>query len=329
VRGWIRFSVISFMMLYLLLGCGELYLRRNPLLVGGGGGGNPALKQIYAGLYTANSLGLRGPEVEPSKSAGTRRLLMLGDSFTFGQGVRDGEVYPRIVESNLRTEAASAGNWEVVNAGNAGKDMTYHWRFLEERGWRLQPDLITVQFFANDLEPQEVAESGGGSRGEPWWARIIAWPYRTSYAVFFSKYRFQQLLTRLDPDAAGKYSLDGWYRQLLRELQRNGPGWQSFCRHSRAIQASARRHDVPLIFFLFPHAGVPSPRESLLLQGVESFLIGEGIEVVNLDGMWQNLSPEEQVVSPIDNHPSAAAHRVAAARILAALRARQLVPSAP
>ena len=63
-----------------------------------------------------NSFGLRSPEVSVPKPGGTVRILMLGDSFTFGFGAADDEVFSRRLEARLR-DAYPSRTIEVVNAG--------------------------------------------------------------------------------------------------------------------------------------------------------------------------------------------------------------------
>jgi len=45
---------------------------------------------------------------------GTRRVLVTGDSFTFGNGVDHEEAFPRVADTLLR---ASAEGWEILNLG--------------------------------------------------------------------------------------------------------------------------------------------------------------------------------------------------------------------
>ena len=55
-----------------------------------------------------NSLRLRDVEFGP-KRPGVRRVMVLGDSFTEGQGVKERDTYPRLLERRLN--AADPGRW--------------------------------------------------------------------------------------------------------------------------------------------------------------------------------------------------------------------------
>src|SRR4030095_5405262 len=51
--------------------------------------------------------GLRGPEIGP-KRPGSFRILVLGDSFAFGVGAREGETYPAQLQRILRSRGVRA-----------------------------------------------------------------------------------------------------------------------------------------------------------------------------------------------------------------------------
>src|SRR5438045_8089957 len=51
---------------------------------------------------TTNRWGMRGRDVSQQKPAGTKRILILGDSYTFGLYVNDDETYPAVLERLLR-----------------------------------------------------------------------------------------------------------------------------------------------------------------------------------------------------------------------------------
>lgn len=79
-----------------------------------------SLRPGYRGEFlgqqvSVNSLGLRGAEVAARKPAGRRRLLLFGDSITFGYGVGDDQTYA------YRLGALAGGRGlETVNAGVTG-----------------------------------------------------------------------------------------------------------------------------------------------------------------------------------------------------------------
>lgn len=104
-----------------------------------------------------NSLGLRGArELEKQKPEGTFRILVIGDSMTFGWGVEDDETFSSVLERNLNAVAAKAGiqkKFEVINAGfNGGFTIDGIYSWLVNKGFKMKPDLVVVSFFPyNDV----------------------------------------------------------------------------------------------------------------------------------------------------------------------------------
>lgn len=86
---------------------------------------------------STNSHGFRGPEL-----AGEKPILFLGDSFTLGYGVSDGEEFPQLVGQALGVPVLNRG---IGNAGQA------HWiKFLETEAATFHPRLVVLQFLVND-----------------------------------------------------------------------------------------------------------------------------------------------------------------------------------
>ena len=101
----------------------------------------------YRVEITINSLGLRNVELRPGENSG-RRILVLGDSFTFGWGVQDAEAFPAQVQDLLRK--AGFPDIDVINAGVTG------YGTVQEAGWfeRIQPhvqaDAVLLAFFVGN-----------------------------------------------------------------------------------------------------------------------------------------------------------------------------------
>jgi len=98
-----------------------------------------------------NGYGLRDDREYGAKRAGVTRVLVLGDSFTMGVGVRLEETVTRQLEQRL--DASPEGpRVEVVNAGVPGYGTTQEVRYLSAYGLALEPDVVLVGFFiGNDV----------------------------------------------------------------------------------------------------------------------------------------------------------------------------------
>jgi lysophospholipase L1-like esterase len=96
-----------------------------------------------------NSLGLRSAEVAQPKPAGVTRVLALGDSVTFGWGLRGEDAYPSQLASLLATLRPNP-RFEVVYAGISGYGTWQQALWLAETGLALQPDVVVVQAHLND-----------------------------------------------------------------------------------------------------------------------------------------------------------------------------------
>lgn len=113
-----------------------------------------------------NSLGLRSAEVTTAKPAGAFRILALGDSVTFGWGLRGEDAYPSQLASLLAT-LRPGHSFEVINAGVSGYGTWQQALWLREIGLSLQPDVVVVQAHLNDASDNLWGTLGwqGGEQG--------------------------------------------------------------------------------------------------------------------------------------------------------------------
>jgi len=99
-----------------------------------------------------NSLGLIGEEISIKKPNDVFRILMLGDSFTEGIHVDEGKNFCEQLQFLLNNGLPLAGKrFEVVNAGVSSFSPISEYLFLKRELLRLNPDLIILQMFANDI----------------------------------------------------------------------------------------------------------------------------------------------------------------------------------
>lgn len=109
--------------------------QRGTVEIGGDDGQDPHRYE-----FTTNAQGFRGPLVGWDKPEGTYRILAIGDSYTWGDGVPDDAVWVRLLEEDL----SGCAPVEVINAGFVGRNTVGEADYLDGKGARLSPDLVLV-----------------------------------------------------------------------------------------------------------------------------------------------------------------------------------------
>jgi hypothetical protein len=109
-----------------------------------------------------NSLGLRERPISLVKTAGKRRVLLIGDSVTFGTGVDAGWRFSDFIQRALKDDI------EVINAGVPGWGTDQELIYYESFGRRLDPDIVVVTFtMANDVVNNALDHLFLGSAPKP------------------------------------------------------------------------------------------------------------------------------------------------------------------
>jgi len=172
--------------------------------------------------------GVRGPALAP-KPEGRFRVLCLGDSHTFGWGVRDEECYPRLLEQELRARFDEDAA-DVVNAGTPTYGPWQSLDWLLEHGERFAPDFVVYQFFPVNDVANEMYVYGEfprcyderSARRYQSYERMEQWPERVDFWLRDHS-RCYQTWTLLNPDAdapavALAYGLRAWKGDAPDEL---------------------------------------------------------------------------------------------------------------
>jgi hypothetical protein len=122
----------------------------------------------FDAAYVINSLGLRDREISRDKPAGMSRILMLGDSFTEGNGVDQKETFSSRLQAMLN-QAGFGKRWQVINAGVGSYSPLLEYVYLKNGGLDLQPDLVILNFdlsdFYDDIQYTQLAEFD--AKGDP------------------------------------------------------------------------------------------------------------------------------------------------------------------
>lgn len=249
------------------------------------------------------------------------RILVVGDSFTWGGGVYVEDSYPRRLERRLwaadlpvrvEVETLSRPGWGTVEEAAA----------LARRWEGLRPDLLVVGYVLNDPLPSSGAEQEGlrapleRRRPETRWSR---WLYRRSTVVRFVWERLENTRQR----RAFRRHYD-----LLHSPEQ--PGWKQARRALGRMAAFARRDGVPAVLVIFPVFDFEQLQD-YAYQDVHRLVRrvgrGRGYQVLDLLPAYRAVEGRRLALVPFtDAHPTELAHRLAAEEIARFLLAEGLVP---
>jgi hypothetical protein len=100
--------------------------------------------------YRTNAHGLRDSDRSP-KDARTTRILVMGDSYTWGYAVAEDEAFPQTAERILKERGDM--DVEVINGGIPDYNTRQERRLLERLIPIYTPDTVLLAYVVNDAEP--------------------------------------------------------------------------------------------------------------------------------------------------------------------------------
>ncbi len=106
----------------------------------------------------SNSLGFRGPELSENKATGTFRILVFGDSSSFGWGVNQDQMYSELLAQQLTPGSLATQSdktFSAVEVGNfaiPGDSSEYGSLIFDQFASHYHPDLVILGFGANDAK---------------------------------------------------------------------------------------------------------------------------------------------------------------------------------
>jgi len=249
-----------------------------------------------AQTYRTNRYGLRGPDFPEQKEPGVTRVLVLGDSFVFGEGVNFEDTVTAQLERLLN--ARGSQTFEVINAAGATWDTICEVNYLESQGVAFEPDIIMVGYVLNDC---------GYDVGLDVWNNVTSTyqnrELRESYLVSY----VYGVIARVTVTRR-------FVAEMAASAREHRDKWElSFAALSRG-QEIAARIGARYIVFIYPFMYELSDHHPFTqLHGmVADYCRTHGIEVIDLLPDYMGLKATALWVHPSDPHPNAAGHRVAA-----------------
>lgn len=243
--------------------------------------------------FSTNQWGLRGPEIEKVKPHGTRRIAMLGSSYTVGAGVEAELTFPFLLQDylNERYSGAGADRFEVLNLAYPGESILRGSSRLENQALDFEVDIAIymsvteeTQFVVRNLRDVVKKET---TNVDPFLLSII------EQAEVTSDMSADEIQRRLRP-----------YDNQLLEW-----GYSEFARF-------AEKHGIVPIVFVLPRTGDTVSQYNNEWEYLSGIAREAGLTVVDLKGVYG--PPQERnnlKLAPWDWHPNAKGHELLARRI--------------
>jgi hypothetical protein len=262
-----------------------------------------------SGADRLNSLGFREHEFDSGKAPGVYRIAVVGDSFTYGNGLATERRFSNVIQRELPDTV------QVLNFGVPGDNTPEHAALLEHLILSLEPNFVLVQWFVNDVE-------GSSIEGRPTYYPLV--PIRWLHLWLYDHSALYTLLNASWTQLQAKTRLAGAYDDYI--WRRVGNPESDDARKDRAalerLVALGRSHDVPVGFVLFPDTGYelgPSYPFAYLHERMLDFCRSQQLTCVDLRPEFAKLKDRRQLwVDALDHHPSAQANMIAAVSILQA-----------
>jgi lysophospholipase L1-like esterase len=253
-----------------------------------------------------NSLGFREREI-PAKSADRYRIAIVGDSFTWGQGIEERERFSNLIEAFL------GSRYEVLNFGIPGNNLPNHVEVLGQ-ALKVSPDFVLLQLYINDFEMPGMIRP----QAHPLlpWTTLDYWMLRSSALYDLMNETWGQLQEATGMVESYAHYMERNLRDPNSESSRQASGFL------RQFIERARAAGVPSGVVLFPNPGFLSKNYPFgyLHDRVRAVCADQRIKCLDLQapfaGSFRN--PQTMWVSRFDPHPNAPANSRAAQEILAA-----------
>ncbi len=283
-----------------------------------GSGFGPNSIRFNAEHVHLNTDKMRDREFSVLKPKNTIRIAGLGDSFTFGSGIKNvNDTFLKLIEKKLNSQEGRNVQYEVLNFGIAGRDTEDELNILKEKALKYDPDIIIISYVLNDFKnvDSEVKVSKKYVEIVPFaslWLRNLLY----SYAIAEMKLNkiMEKVGLKITPE-------DVTRREFESEINK---------KYNAAlfdeIGKIARERDRKVVVVIFPLLyQLKDYRFSEIHEFVRSASEKNGFFVIDLYTTYKEYEESEIIVNKYDTHPNELGHSIAADGIFESLIKNRIV----
>jgi len=271
---------------------------------------NPGFSGESKGMnIQVNSLGMRDDEPAPADTPGLTRIAAIGDSFTFGMSVQQGEDFPAQLEHLLRASEPAGGRFfDVLNFGVTGYGSLHEAAVLREKALAFDPRVVVLAYCFNDPECYPLEGLEAFFHDTEWWQRS----HLLRYCV--GKRRAWDMK---------KYG-GGRYMKMLDAV--DGPTWPRTAKALDEFRDLCSARSIPVVFVVMPMLQTHDwPSYDAQFAGIHAHVAAEararGFTVLDPLDALRPFTLQELTISPENCHLSALGNAIVARELEPVLRA--------
>jgi len=267
----------------------------------------------------SNSQGFRDDEWEIGKRDGDTRIMVIGDSLTFGNCVRVEDTFTAVLKNSLH---AKGMNVDVFRAAVGGWSTYDELDFLKAEGLRYNPDLVIVGFYINDYQIRRPFDPKKFARekrvdARPVWLRWL--PYRYIYMAKRSALVYF-LRMRMGNEKSGEtFRAKILKGQIDFDTNERVQATYTYLREMKEVLAK-QGADLMVAYLPPVDLGVFPKTGRRHISHLAAFAEKEGISFVDLSKLFLDSDRGKSLyLYPWDYHPSPEGHRMIANGLLDAV----------
>lgn len=249
-------------------------------------------------LHVQDKNGMRRITLFPPKLGGKFRIMIVGDSLTYGYGVREEETYPMKIEAALTRNF----NVEVLNLGVNGMQSDGILRIVRKYTPTLQPDLIIYGVCLNDFLPPHVADYKNNM--------AYRLPFPEAIKEILSE---RTCLGRLISDSYNSVLMRlGLRNDFFNDVLKDFNNYRTrFARDVRDMNDFVLdRGSPPIVAMVLNQYPELHSKGYQLAMAAEQYLTDAGMTVIPTEEFYKKYDKQLMAVSQWEAHPNTKAHKI-------------------
>ena len=262
---------------------------------------NPRPQHLDAAAVknSLNALGIREPWEELDQADPRLRIAFLGDSITYGESVEREETFCHLVEGLV--SASCPDGVMTINLGEPGTNPIDQSERYEKLRWSIQPGVLVHVLYPNDLEgvtPHKSLMKIYSIRDDELWFARYSYVLRYVEREIRSRAALRETINFYRGGADSQERREAWegLKEAVRQVK-------------RMVESHEGRYVIVFHPWLFRLADYPLAKEQEVMR---EFAREQGVPYLDLMEVYAGREADDLRISPVNEHPNAAAHALLA-----------------